>query len=68
MDLPVADRWFRQERVTRGVVLLVERHLDPFFESNVWHVRGRDRDLVVDSGNGMAISEPSSRLSPMVGR
>ncbi|HEX5937469.1 MAG TPA: MBL fold metallo-hydrolase [Actinomycetota bacterium] len=52
-DLPVAERWFRAQRVTDDVTLLVEEHLDPFFESNVWHVRGRDRDLVVDAGNGI---------------
>lgn len=53
MDLPVAERWFRTRRITSEVVLLVEDHLDPFFESNVWHVQGRDRDLVVDTGNGI---------------
>jgi glyoxylase-like metal-dependent hydrolase (beta-lactamase superfamily II) len=52
-DLPIADRWFRTQRLTDDVTLLVEDHLDPFFESNVWHVRGRDRDLVVDAGNGI---------------
>jgi glyoxylase-like metal-dependent hydrolase (beta-lactamase superfamily II) len=52
-DLPVAERWFRVQRITDDVTLLVEDHLDPFFESNVWHVRGRDRDLVVDAGNGI---------------
>jgi glyoxylase-like metal-dependent hydrolase (beta-lactamase superfamily II) len=53
IDLPVAERWFRVERVTDEVVLLVEDHVDPFFESNVWHVRGRERDFVVDTGNGI---------------
>jgi glyoxylase-like metal-dependent hydrolase (beta-lactamase superfamily II) len=52
-DLPVADRWFRTSEVSPGLTLLVEDHLDPFFESNVWHLRGRDRDLVVDTGNGI---------------
>jgi glyoxylase-like metal-dependent hydrolase (beta-lactamase superfamily II) len=51
--LPVADRWFRSREVAPGLTLLVEDHLDPFFESNVWHLRGRDRDLVVDTGNGV---------------
>jgi glyoxylase-like metal-dependent hydrolase (beta-lactamase superfamily II) len=43
--------------------LLVEDHLDPFFESNVWHIRGRDRDLVVDTGNG--IGDLRAELQPM---
>jgi glyoxylase-like metal-dependent hydrolase (beta-lactamase superfamily II) len=64
MDLPVADRWFRTERVAPDLTLLVEQHLDPFFESNVWHLRGRDRDLVVDTGNG--IGDLRGELVPLV--
>jgi len=64
MDLPVAERWFRTERVAPDLTLLVERHLDRFFESNVWHLRGRDRDLVVDTGNG--IGDLRGELEPLV--
>ncbi len=63
-DLPVAERWFRSQPVVDGITLLVEDHLDPFFESNVWHVRGRDRDLVVDTGNG--IGDLRRELEPLV--
>lgn len=65
MDLPVAERWFRAQRITDDIALLVEAHLDAFFESNVWHVRGRDRDLVVDAGNG--IGDLRAELAPFVG-
>ena len=64
-ELPVAQEWFRTQRVTEDVVLLVEDHLDAFFESNVWHVRGRDRDLVVDTGNG--IGDLRAALEPFAG-
>jgi glyoxylase-like metal-dependent hydrolase (beta-lactamase superfamily II) len=64
-DLPVAERWFRSQRVTEDVLLLVEDHLDPFFESNVWHVRGAERDLVVDTGNG--IGDLRAELEPFLG-
>jgi glyoxylase-like metal-dependent hydrolase (beta-lactamase superfamily II) len=63
-DLPIAERWFRSQPVVDGITLLVEDHLDPFFESNVWHVRGRDRDLVVDTGNG--IGDLRRELEPLV--
>ena len=63
-ELPVADRWFRTQAVADGITLLVEDHLDPFFESNVWHLRGRDRDLVVDTGNG--IGDLRGELAPLV--
>jgi glyoxylase-like metal-dependent hydrolase (beta-lactamase superfamily II) len=64
-DLPVAERWFRSQHVTEGIALLVEDHLDTFFESNVWHVRGTDRDLVVDTGNG--IGDLRGELAPLAG-
>ena len=52
-ELPVADAWFRAEEVADGLTLLVEPYIDPLLVSNVWHVRGRDADLVVDAGNGV---------------
>ncbi len=52
-DLPVADRWFKAKPAGLGVTMLTEPYVEFFFQSNVWHVRGRDRDLVVDTGNGI---------------
>jgi glyoxylase-like metal-dependent hydrolase (beta-lactamase superfamily II) len=51
--LPVAGQWFRRDRFSEGVSLLSETHVDPFARCNIWHVRGRDRDLVVDTGLGI---------------
>lgn len=53
MELPVADRWFASEDAGGGVTRLWEPHVDPFLESNVWHVRGAERDVVIDAGNGV---------------
>lgn len=58
MALPVADRWFRSSDAGDGVTLLVEDHIDLMLESNVWHVRGRDTDLVVDTANGIGLLSP----------
>jgi glyoxylase-like metal-dependent hydrolase (beta-lactamase superfamily II) len=57
-DLPVADRWFTVEPVGDGVTRLWEHHVDEFLISNVWHVRGRDADLVVDTANGIGPLAP----------
>ena len=65
MDLPVAERWFRRTAVGPDLTLLVEDHLDSFFESNVWHLRGRDRDMVVDTGNG--IGDLRAELAALTG-
>jgi glyoxylase-like metal-dependent hydrolase (beta-lactamase superfamily II) len=57
--LPVADRWWRTHDAGDGVTLLVEAHITPMLESNVWHVRGRDADLVVDTANGIGALRPA---------
>ena len=43
------------------MTLLVEGHITPMLESNVWHVRGRDADLVVDTGNGIGRAAAGDR-------
>jgi glyoxylase-like metal-dependent hydrolase (beta-lactamase superfamily II) len=53
MTLPVADRWFRHRQVSNTIVCFDEPHVDPLLRANLWAVRGRDRDLVVDTGLGV---------------
>jgi glyoxylase-like metal-dependent hydrolase (beta-lactamase superfamily II) len=52
--LPVATPWFVRERVDDGITLITEPHVHPLLRCNVWHVRGRDRDLVIDTALGLA--------------
>lgn len=51
---PIAERWFERHRIDDTVTLLIEPHVDPLVRCNIWHVRGRDRDLVIDMGMGVA--------------
>ena len=53
IDLPVADPWFVVTRVGDGVTHVTEPHVHPLLRCNVWHVRGRTRDLVVDTSLGL---------------
>ena len=46
-------QWFRVSDVGDGVTLVEEPFVDPLLSANIWHLRGRDRDLVVDSGLGV---------------
>lgn len=57
--LGVADRWWRSQQVGDGVTVLVEAHVTPMLESNVWHVRGADTDLVIDTANGIGALRPA---------
>ncbi|MFN8024386.1 MAG: MBL fold metallo-hydrolase [Acidimicrobiales bacterium] len=54
MSFPVTDRWFERARVDDAITLLWEPHVVPLMRCNIWHVRGRDRDLLIDTGMGLA--------------
>ena len=53
IDLPVASPWFVRERVSDTLTLVTEPHVHPLLRCNVWHVQGRDSDLVVDTALGL---------------
>lgn len=53
MNLPVAKRWFDRRWVDEATTLLQEPHVDPLLRGNIWYVRGRDRDMLVDTGLGV---------------
>jgi glyoxylase-like metal-dependent hydrolase (beta-lactamase superfamily II) len=52
-DLPVADPWFVTTPVGDGITHITEPHVHPLLRCNVWHARGRDRDVVVDTSLGL---------------
>ncbi len=54
MRFPIADRWFDRRRVDDSITLLWEPHVVPLMQCNIWHVSGSERDLVVDTGMGVA--------------
>lgn len=56
---PVADDWWMVAQVGDDVTRLVELHITTALESNVWHVRGRDADLVIDTANGVGLLKPA---------
>jgi len=56
--LPVASDWWQVEVVADDVHRLVEPHVDDLLRCNVWLLRGRDRDLLVDTGMGVAPIAP----------
>jgi glyoxylase-like metal-dependent hydrolase (beta-lactamase superfamily II) len=53
MDRAHPDDWYSVTRVGDDVTRIEEPFIKPFYRCNVWHVRGRDRDLLVDSGMGV---------------
>jgi glyoxylase-like metal-dependent hydrolase (beta-lactamase superfamily II) len=52
--LQIASHWFERKSLGDGLTLLFEPHVHPLLRCNIWHLRGRDRDLLVDTGLGAA--------------
>ena len=61
MAIAIAERWFERRRVDDDITLLWEPHVDPLIRCNIWHVRGRERDLLVDTGLGIASLRAAAR-------
>ena len=51
--LPIAHRWFERTTVDDSITLLWEPHVVSLMRCNIWHVRGRNCDLVIDTGMGV---------------
>jgi glyoxylase-like metal-dependent hydrolase (beta-lactamase superfamily II) len=51
MIVSAAD-WYETIRFADDVTLIHEPWIKPFYRCNMWHVRGRDRDLLFDTGLG----------------
>jgi glyoxylase-like metal-dependent hydrolase (beta-lactamase superfamily II) len=47
-----AKHWYETIRMSDDVTLIHEPWIKPFFRCNMWHVRGRDCDLLFDTGLG----------------
>jgi glyoxylase-like metal-dependent hydrolase (beta-lactamase superfamily II) len=47
------EDWYRLQTMGDAITLIDEPHIQPFYRCNIWHVRGRDRDMLVDSGMGV---------------
>ena len=53
MEIATEQNWYRVEPLADGVTHIYEAYIKPFYRCNIWHVRGRDCDLLVDSGMGV---------------
>lgn len=57
-----ASDWFSHEVVGRDITRIWEQHVHPYFRSNIFHVGGRDVDLVIDAGMGLVPLRPGLSL------
>lgn len=59
MTFQIAERWFERKRIDDDITLIWEPHVDPLGRCNIWHVRGSETDLLVDTGMGIAELKPA---------
>lgn len=52
--LPIVSDWYTYERVDDAITMIREPYADEWISANSWHIRGSDRDLMVDCGLGVA--------------
>lgn len=53
MKIVSRDRWFEVEHRHDGICLIHEPYVRPFYRCNMWHVQGREHDVLIDSGSGL---------------
>jgi glyoxylase-like metal-dependent hydrolase (beta-lactamase superfamily II) len=53
MSLPVSPTWFAITDCGEGVTLIEEPGVEPMLRANTWYLRGRRRDVVIDTGLGV---------------
>jgi glyoxylase-like metal-dependent hydrolase (beta-lactamase superfamily II) len=61
MSLQIANKWFERRKVDPDITILWEPHVDPLIRCNIWHVRGRRCDLLIDTGLGISSLRNAAR-------
>jgi len=59
--LPLAEHWFEHRAIDADLTLIWEPHVHPLLRCNIWRLRGREADLLVDSGLGLASLRQAAR-------
>jgi|SRR5690625_863240 len=64
MRIVTAASWYLTCKLADEVTWIYEPHIKPYYRCNIWHLRGRSRDLLIDSGSGLvSLREQISLLS-----
>ena len=53
MEIAAANNWYETQRMNGDITYIGEPFIKEFYRCNIWHVRGRDKDMLVDTGMGV---------------
>ena len=51
--ITMIDDWYEIQNVSDGVSLIREKYVANWLRCNIWHVRGKNFDLLIDTGMGL---------------
>ncbi|MDH3673054.1 MAG: MBL fold metallo-hydrolase [Gammaproteobacteria bacterium] len=64
MRIEIPENWYEVRHISDGVTHIQEPHIKPFYRCNIWHVTGRERDMLIDSGMGVvSLSEQFTKVT-----
>jgi glyoxylase-like metal-dependent hydrolase (beta-lactamase superfamily II) len=61
MNVAIADQWFSRKAISDDITLLWEPQVTRFLRCNIWHIKGRNRDILVDTGLGICSLREAAR-------
>lgn len=53
MERVNAEDWYTVTKLSNDIRLISELHITEFYRCNIWHLRGRQCDALIDSGMGV---------------
>jgi glyoxylase-like metal-dependent hydrolase (beta-lactamase superfamily II) len=53
-----AGPWYEIQNIDHGLSRILENHVAPWLRCNMWLIRGRERNLLIDSGMGLRPLKP----------
>jgi glyoxylase-like metal-dependent hydrolase (beta-lactamase superfamily II) len=53
LPVPAFGDWYESIRITDEITLIREKYVAHWLRCNIWHVRGRNHDILIDSGMGL---------------
>jgi glyoxylase-like metal-dependent hydrolase (beta-lactamase superfamily II) len=53
MNRIAPENWYEIKKIGDGVTYICEPYIKEFYRCNIWHVRGSQSDMLVDSGMGV---------------
>lgn len=56
--------WFSKSIVDQHTTMLTEPFVNDYVRANIWHIRGRDLDMLVDTGMGICPLAPEILTEP----